>query len=196
MSEITGLKKQGGRPSGLLGKIIGRMMNTMHKGAYWWGLSHIQIGRDMSVLDIGCGGGRFVKILAQNAKLVYGIDHSEEMIGLARRVNKREDNVELKCASVLEIPNTSKTFDIVSAFETVQHWPDIPAAFLEVRRVLKASGVFMIVNRYPDANSKWLDFLKLKNAAEYKAALNAAGFCDIVVDTSKNNWICVIGHSR
>ena len=49
------------------------------------------------------------------------------------------------------------------------------------------------MNRYPPENSKWTEFLQLKNAQAYEELLSAAGFQDISFDTTtKNGWIKVV----
>ncbi|WP_303236742.1 methyltransferase domain-containing protein [uncultured Bilophila sp.] len=35
------------------------------------------------------------------------------------------------------LPYAAGAFDLVTAFETVSFWPDVPAAFVEVRRVAR-----------------------------------------------------------
>ena len=192
MGFTNAMQEQGAKPHGFFGRMIGIMMNRGHQGVYRWGLEKLgSTVWDKAVLDLGCGGGAVLAMLSKRAGMACGVDHSEEMAGLARRKNRKADNVEVKCASVLKIPYLESTFGAATAFETVQHWPDIGKAFSEVYRVLVNSGTFLIVNRYPKASSKWMDYLKLKDADAYRRALSAAGFINIITDTSKPGWICV-----
>lgn len=41
-------------------------------------------------------------------------------------------------------------FDLVTAFEAVYFWPDLPRSFREVYRVLKPGGTFFICNECSD----------------------------------------------
>ncbi len=191
MGETSNMRGQGGKPSGFLGRAIGRMMNVMHSGAYKWGLKAAKARDNIGVLDIGCGGGRLLSNMSRQFDLVCGIDHSEEMANMADRLNRRNQNVEVRLAPVDSIPYSDGFFGLVTAFETVQHWPDIASAFSEVKRVLEPMGIFLIVNRYPEEGSKWMEYLKLKNEGEYRRALKEAGFDDIKVDLSRKGWICV-----
>jgi len=50
------------KPSGRFGRFVGRFMNFEHTKIRQWGLSHISIKPDSCVLDIGCGGGKAVKV--------------------------------------------------------------------------------------------------------------------------------------
>jgi cyclopropane fatty-acyl-phospholipid synthase-like methyltransferase len=62
-------------------------MNRTHEGVTAWGLGHVAINADVQVLDIGCGGGRTIGILAAKAKMVHGLDHSASSVAASRRVN-------------------------------------------------------------------------------------------------------------
>ena len=191
MGISNAMQQQGAKPHGFFGRMIGIMMNRGHKDVYRWGLDKLGSVRSKTVLDLGCGGGAVLNMVSKSTRKACGVDHSEEMIRLARQKNRKADNAEIKCASVLDIPYPNSAFDAVTAFETVQHWPDIEKAFREAHRVLASTGIFLIVNRYPKAGSKWTNYLKLKNAEAYKRALEEAGFTQVTADMSKPGWICV-----
>lgn len=198
MSSVNKMHSQGGKPSGLLGLLIGRLMNLLHGSIYKWGLERISASENSVILDIGCGGGKVVKLLSNRFSKgkVYGLDHSPEMIRLSQKTNRlsiAKGMVDIRQCSVALLPYPDEQFNLVTAFETIQFWPDISSNLNEVRRVLKSPGTFLIVNRYPPEDSKWSSFLKLKNANEYKEKLNIAGFKDVSIDTSsRKGWILVI----
>lgn len=52
------LIKQLRKPTGWLGLWTAKAMNLSHCKLTDWGLGHIQINNDDTILDIGCGGGR------------------------------------------------------------------------------------------------------------------------------------------
>ncbi|MBN1848537.1 MAG: class I SAM-dependent methyltransferase [Deltaproteobacteria bacterium] len=197
MSIIEKIQSQGGHPSGIIGTLIGHMMNMAHGNIYTWGLQDITIPMNATCLDIGCGGGKAVRTLAEKTVTgkVYGLDHSAEMIRLSGRTNHAfitKGIVEIHQGSISTLPYSDAYFDMVTAFETIQFWPNIPNNVMEIKRVLRPSGTFLIVNRYPPEQSKWSDFLQLKNAQAYENMLNAAGFHDITLDTAtKTGWIKV-----
>jgi ubiquinone/menaquinone biosynthesis C-methylase UbiE len=201
MSITTNMQSQGGKPSGMMGTLIGYLMNMFHGNIHAWGLHDISLPENAACLDIGCGGGNTVKALAEKASSgrVHGLDHSAEMVTLSRRLNRAviaQGVVEIHQGSVSALPFSDDSFDLVTAFETIQFWPDIQHDVMEVKRILKPSGSFLIVNRYPPENSKWSDFLQLKNANAYKGMLCAAGFQDIALDTTtKSGWIKVVAHA-
>ena len=192
-----GLDKQGAKPSGLIGKIVGRLMNKFHTSLYIDYFKDNLPKENSSILDIGCGGGEFLKFLydSNNSYLLYGLDHSPEMIELSSKINKRaieKNRLKLMQGSVTNISLGNSNLDLVTAFETVQFWPDTDKSFLEFYRLLKVGGQFLIINRYPPEGSKWWKIAKIKSDKDYINKLEIAGFEKITVDFKfKNGWIIV-----
>jgi SAM-dependent methyltransferase len=95
------------------------------------------------VLDAGCGVGYGSAFLARRARRVVGVDRSEEALEYAR-AHYLEPNVEYVRADLLELPLPDRSFDVVCAFETIEHLDD-PAAFLRtVARVLRPEGTLLV----------------------------------------------------
>lgn len=191
-----GLETQGSKPSGFIGKVIGRMMNTFHTNSYKTYINERLPSDNSVILDIGCGGGKFIKFLSSINKTykVYGIDHSEEMVKLSIKINKKavlNKQVKILNTSVSSIPIKEKT-DLVTAFETIQFWLDIDKSLSEIARIMNPGAKFIVINRYPPEGSKWYDMVKIKNTDEYKTKLSNAGFSKISVDLNyKSGWICI-----
>ena len=202
MSLTKKMQKQGGKPSGFLGSIIGKLMNVFHGDIHKWGLQSCAIQEDFVCLDIGCGGGNAVKTIAEKATngKTFGLDHSSEMVNLSRKLNKSaiaKGLVDINQGSVSTLPFLDKQFDLITAFETIQFWPDLDKDLKEVRRVLKSTGTFVIINRYPPADSKWVDFLQIKSDTDYKQKLDSSGFKSVSIDKdSKKGWIQVIANAK
>jgi ubiquinone/menaquinone biosynthesis C-methylase UbiE len=193
-----GFEKQGAKPSGLIGKIIGRLMNKYHTTLYIDYFKNKLPKENSRILDIGCGGGEFLKFLndSNDSYQLFGLDHSPEMIDLCSKVNKRaieKKSLKLMQSSVTDIQLKNSQLDLITAFETVQFWPDTEESFLEIYRLLKESGQFLIINRYPPEGSKWWKMAKIKNDKDYIRKLEKAKFNKITVDsTFKNGWIVVL----
>jgi ubiquinone/menaquinone biosynthesis C-methylase UbiE len=201
MSLYETLIDLGRKPSGLIGRLIGALMNIGHKDAYAWGLSYVLISPNSIVLDVGCGGGGAIRILSEKAAegKVYGIDHSIDMVRLARHVNKRfieSGRVEINHGSVSQLPYSENMFDTVTAFETIEFWPNLSEDFKEVIRLLKPGGVLLIVNRHSRAEkkeSKWAKFQQINTSNEYRKRLEDAGYIGILIDDhSRKGWIVVV----
>jgi len=65
MSIIRKLLKQCRKPNGLFGRMVANGMNRSHAPMTKWALEQIHLTEDMTVLDIGCGGGGIVRRIAQ-----------------------------------------------------------------------------------------------------------------------------------
>ncbi len=127
--------------------------------------------------------------------MLYGLDHSPEMIKLSSKINNRaieKKRLKLIQASVNDIKLDNAKFDLITSFETVQFWSDIDKSFLVINRLLEIGGHFLIINRYPSEGTKWWKKAKIKSDKEYISKLEKAGFTKISVDMEfKNQWIIV-----
>jgi SAM-dependent methyltransferase len=197
------------KPSGWLGRFVLWNMNSRHSKVTDWGLSHILIEKDATVLDVGCGGGRTVSKLAAAATQgkVYGIDYSSESVAIANRTNRLwidMARVEIREASVSQLPFPAGTFDLVTAVETHFWWPDLPADMREVLRVLKPGGTLIIIAEiYRGAKTKTaklaekylpLSGMALLSVDEHRELFANAGYSDVqVIEEVSKGWICGIG---
>ena len=194
------------KPSGRFGRFVGRSMNSGHGKIRRWGLSHISINPDSCVLDIGCGGGKGVKEIASSVSKgkVYGIDYSEEMVQLSKKVNDnliKQGIVEIMYGTVSSIPFPDNMFDFVTAFETYYFWPDLMNDLIEVKRVLKPGAFLLLVNaaykddQFEKRNSKLVNLLDMKihTPDEYKDFLSEAGYqIEKINSLPEKNWITVV----
>lgn len=97
-------------------------------------------GKD--VLDAGCGVGYGTAYLAERARRVVGVDLSDEAIAYARRRYSRP-NVDFAVGDLLALERADAEFDVVCAFETIEHLPDPERFVAEARRVLREDGVLI-----------------------------------------------------
>ncbi|MCD4792591.1 MAG: class I SAM-dependent methyltransferase [Bacteroidales bacterium] len=181
-----GLDKQGSKPTGYTGKIIGRLMNKLHTTLYVKYFKNDLPPDNSIILDIGCGGGKFIKFLSDtnDTYKLFGLDHSPEMVMLSKKVNRKailKKQVTVIQGSVTAI-SAENNIDLATAFETVQFWNDIDKSFSYIVRLLKRGGSFLIINRYPSEGSKWWRIAKIKSDREYITKLEKAGFSEITVD--------------
>jgi SAM-dependent methyltransferase len=93
-----------------------------------------------SILEIGCGPGRFLASLDDKWTRV-GSDVSAHAVALARSRNPR---VHFVRATGAGLP-FAREFDAIVAFDTLEHVPDVTAVFEEVAARLTPSGVFLFV---------------------------------------------------
>jgi SAM-dependent methyltransferase len=167
-------------------------MNRSHHKGTDWGLQHINIGEDYIILDIGCGGGRTIKKLAQRAPFgkVYGVDISGDSVKVATQTNKgliRAGHCDIQVSGVSYLPFEDDFFDAVTAVETYYFWPNLDEDLKEVLRVLVPWGKFLIIgeeylgSKYDERNEKWAETIgmNIHTLEELRLILEKAGFVDI-----------------
>ena len=98
-----------------------------------------------SVLDVGTGPGTLVRELARRLPelQVYGIDLSEDMIGLARAHARREhleERVQFTSGDVARLPYPDQFFDVVVSTISMHHWAELAQPLRELYRVLRPGG--------------------------------------------------------
>jgi ubiquinone/menaquinone biosynthesis C-methylase UbiE len=95
------------------------------------------------VLDAGCGTGYGSAVLACQARDVLGIDISPEAVAYARE-HFGVENIRFAQASCTSIPAAAETFDVIAAFEIIEHLADWRGFLREARRVLAPGGLFLV----------------------------------------------------
>jgi len=109
------------------------------------------------LLELGCGGGRFLRGIAaaRPGLALCGIDVSRRALQAARA---RTSGVEFRLAEspAAPLPAAEGEFDVVCVFDVLEHVLDPAATLREVRRVLRAGGLFHLhVPCEGDARSLW-----------------------------------------
>lgn len=108
-----------------------------------------------SVADIGCGTGRLTLQLAQlGAGTVIGVDLSEEMLAVAMRKAKRNEDLTAvltwRRGDLLErLPLADASVDIVVCALTLSFLPDASGAFRELSRIISPSGSLVLSDYHP-----------------------------------------------
>lgn len=112
-----------------------------------------------TVCDIGCGAGPGIATLATAARRAVGLDYSAESVAKAKK--SLAPKIVFVAGEAVEIPFLSDSFEVVTAFELIEHLHR-PAEFLsEVRRVLSPSGTFILSTPNRPVYSPrgtWLDY--------------------------------------
>jgi ubiquinone/menaquinone biosynthesis C-methylase UbiE len=197
------------KPTGWLGRFVLWRMNLSHSRLTDWGLGHVSVGKGDTILDVGCGGGRTVSKLAAIATegKVYGVDYSEESVATSKRTNAREidaGRIEIRQASVSELPFSEGVFDLVTGVETHFWWSDLPSGMREIFRVVKPGGMLLLVAEiYGGSTTKAgqladkyaaLAGMTLLSADEHRELFEEAGFSDSrIIEERGKGWICAFG---
>ncbi len=98
---------------------------------------------DKRVLDVGCGKGRFDRVLLEKSPRAHicGLDISEEMLACVPAGIARVSGY------MTELPFADSTFDAVFATESLEHAVEIDTAVQEMCRVLKPGGKLAIIDK-------------------------------------------------
>ena len=97
------------------------------------------------ILDIACGFGGTLRMLARLGCQVKGADISENCVRLARGLNSEAglaNRIEVVSGDFHNIRSEPDTWDAVICQESIIHSDDRPKVFSEVFRVLRPGGVF------------------------------------------------------
>jgi SAM-dependent methyltransferase len=116
--------------------------------SHWWHIGRRRIlagfvkdicrsvtDRRPRILDVGCGTGANLLMLSKYGD-AEGVDVSEDALAFCRE--RGLDKVKLGAGE--ELPYEDGTFDLVTAFDVVEHMDDDLAGLKEMRRVLRPGG--------------------------------------------------------
>lgn len=100
-----------------------------------------QYCQDRDVLDVGCGAAYGTEMLRKEgqARLVVGLD-----INLDHVQSINTLGLTLIRGDAMKLPFNDESFDVITAFEVIEHLDDPQKALGEIRRVLKTGGVALI----------------------------------------------------
>lgn len=107
---------------------------------------------DISILDVGCGGGILSEALAHEKTTVTGIDANDSLIQTAR-LHAIETGTPLHyetcTAETFALKN--QKFEVITCMELLEHVPDPASLIQTLSQMLKLNGkiFFSTINRHP-----------------------------------------------
>jgi SAM-dependent methyltransferase len=97
-------------------------------------------GETGAVVDVGCGGGLFLRMLADRGRRVAGLDFSLDAANVAWRVN----GVPAVCGTLARAPFAPSSCAAVTMFHVLEHLYD-PASYLDAaRELLRPEGRLIV----------------------------------------------------
>jgi len=166
---------------------------------------------DLSILDIGCGGGLVAEPLTRLGATVMGIDASWQAINVATdHARMMELPITYACTTAEDLLAQNKTFDIVLALEIVEHVTDVASFLKTCTRLIAPHGAFIVstinrtwkayalaivgaeyIMRYlPKGTHDWNKFLRPSELAAFLRPLGFS-FADLrglTYNLLKNQW--------
>jgi SAM-dependent methyltransferase/glycosyltransferase involved in cell wall biosynthesis len=106
-------------------------------------MTALRLCRDKRVLDIACGEGYGAALLASVARTVIGAD-SDWMATRYAAITHPRPNIKYVQANAERLPFAPASLDVVTCFETLEHFTDHDAFLAAVSRSLTATGLLLI----------------------------------------------------
>lgn len=113
-----------------------------------------------SVIDVGCGVGRWCRIASKYAGTVVGIDFSEDLILRAKK-DTGEDNIEYVVGDVTT-QLAGQRFDIALLIHVIEHIEDPDRILMELRSVADK-----IIVEVPDFENDSLNWVRLRQGCPF-----------------------------
>jgi len=109
------------------------------------------------VIDVGCGEGRWSRLMARRGAIVTGIDNSKKMIEFAKERSKKfDDKIELLRTNIGNLADSDKKFDFAFSCYTFNNISNLNDIFQILNKILKNNGELVIA-------TKLLDFSDTEN---------------------------------
>jgi|ERR1700694_5293934 len=143
-----------------------RFMDSIHKVA----IQHaLRTSGDTyrRALDFGCGGGRLLSLLKNNATKVYGVDRTQACLDLARAQNIIPTE-QLVCWREGSLPFANGFFDLILCVYVLLTRDALQALTPEMARVCESGGTALVLEQTDNARGLTLD--------RYRATFAQGGF--------------------
>jgi cyclopropane fatty-acyl-phospholipid synthase-like methyltransferase len=138
------------------------------KNLYRLVLKQLSIGKNDTLLEIGCGQGVGAVLAFEefHPKFIQGIDLSKAQIQRAYAVNslffqKHPNAVCFSLCSAEQILFQSNAFDKIFSVQAIQHFTDLDKFAQEAFRVLKPQGKMVVAGFFGNQEDSWLRVLQL-----------------------------------
>jgi ubiquinone/menaquinone biosynthesis C-methylase UbiE len=184
--DAQGWRSQFAHPRGLPGRLAGWLMARKNAAMNAACVEWLELAPADRVLEVGFGHGRTIEWLAQRATqgLVAGVDPSDTMLRQAGVRNRRTiaaGRVRLERGEAAKLPFADASFDKALAANCVQFWRDVPAALVELRRVLAPGGTLLIgIRVYDPRGGRFASpGFREEQIEAVRRAVVQAGFADV-----------------
>ncbi len=117
-------------------------------------LKELNLKKDTTILDVGCGTGVFSKYVAEFGANYVGIDISNAMINIAKDKFANYGTFEvLDARNIIKKSNLKKeTFDCVTFILSIQDMPDLDIILKNISYILEPNGKIVLFLKHPAFN--------------------------------------------
>lgn len=143
------------------------------------------------LLDVGCGGGAFLKEALKSGCRAAGIDHSADMVRAAVELNRDavlSQRLEIHPSDASRLPFADGTFTCAVCTGVFGFLPNPEAVLREIHRVLAHGGRLAVsssskeLRGTPAAPEPMASRLRFYEDAELESLARAAGFTEVRID--------------
>jgi ubiquinone/menaquinone biosynthesis C-methylase UbiE len=153
-----------------------------------------EVESPIRLLDVGCGTGTFVSMLAETGLKVapIGLDMAERMCQLARGKSHAvglERSINFVTGDSEHLPFPESSFDMITCSNSFHHYPHQGKVLREMFRILRPGGRVVIIDGFRDNVIGWFLFdvcvASAEKSVHHCAAIEMlnqfgeAGFSDI-----------------
>jgi len=143
------IARQSAHPTGLLGRLIARIMALETATPNRRALELLGIDEASRILEVGSGHGHTLARAAELAPegFVAGIDISAAMVEMAQTFNRdriAKGLIEVRQASSDRIPYPDQSFDRIFAVHTLYFWNEPLVHLREIHRTCRVRGRFLL----------------------------------------------------
>ncbi len=145
------LRAQFGRPAGLWGNVVGRIMagSPSNLDCIRWTLRLLDVKPNDRILEVGYGPGIAIQLLSQviSGGFIVGIDHSEVMLRQATKRNSaamRDGRVALQLGSASSPLAFNELFDKIFTINSIHFWHEPVDCLRALHGLLKPGGLIVV----------------------------------------------------
>jgi arsenite methyltransferase len=143
---LGGMASQLGKPTGLRGVLVGRMLNRSNRGFITQAIDALSLQPGAVAADLGFGGGVGLAMLLERVGpngQVHGVDFSPTMVRQASRRYRADvasGRLHLEYGSITELPLQDASIQGAITINTIYFIADLDRAFAELARVIAPTG--------------------------------------------------------
>jgi len=124
--------------------------------------------KGIKALDVGCGEGRFCRILAKRGAQITGLEPTTHLIETARERDPAGSYIQGRGE---ELPFEDDSFDLVIAYLVLVDIPDFRSAIKEMARVVRSGGRILVANVNPFASTRATAWYRNENGEKLHVAV-------------------------
>ena len=195
-------------PHGEEGRRTIEEMNRGHVPQITWGIENLPDIKPRRILDVGCGGGIFTRLILERYPEAEGdaLDISELSVEYARGFNAdliSSGRLTVILGNVMDMPYDEGSFDLVVSNASHFFWPDIRKGLSEICRTLKDGGVLCLTagmhldHRPSEEEMKELEGItNILTDKELTALMDEAGMDSSYAVNPNDTFCAYIGRKR